>query len=63
MNGGSVLAMAGDKCVALAVDKRFGMGLQVRFVDRIKCAMLQVLKTRTQKRCVCAHGSHTFSPP
>ena len=29
LNGGSVLAMAGDGCVALAVDKRFGSGLQV----------------------------------
>lgn len=32
-NGGSVLAMAGDGCVALAVDKRFGMGMQVVFVQ------------------------------
>lgn len=30
LNGGSVLAMAGDECVALAVDKRFGSGPQVR---------------------------------
>jgi hypothetical protein len=30
LNGGSVLAMAGDGCVALAVDKRFGSGPQVR---------------------------------
>jgi 20S proteasome alpha/beta subunit len=29
LNGGSVLAMAGDGCVALAVDKRFGSGSQV----------------------------------
>jgi 20S proteasome alpha/beta subunit len=29
LNGGSVLAMAGDECVALAVDKRFGSGPQV----------------------------------
>jgi len=29
MNGGSVLAMAGDQCVALAVDKRFGSGPQM----------------------------------
>ena len=32
LNGGSVLAMAGDGCVALAVDKRFGSGPQVRGV-------------------------------
>jgi hypothetical protein len=30
MNGGSVLAMAGKECVALAVDKRFAIGPQVR---------------------------------
>jgi 20S proteasome subunit beta 3 len=29
MNGGSVLAMAGNGCVALAVDKRFGSGSQM----------------------------------
>jgi len=29
LNGGSVLAMAGDGCVALAVDRRFGSGPQV----------------------------------
>jgi hypothetical protein len=29
LNGGSVLAMAGNECVALAVDKRFGSGPQV----------------------------------
>ena len=29
LNGGSVLAMAGKDCVALAVDKRFGSGNQV----------------------------------
>ncbi|VEU38496.1 unnamed protein product [Pseudo-nitzschia multistriata] len=29
MNGGSLLAMAGDGCVALAVDKRFGSGPQM----------------------------------
>lgn len=29
MNGGSVLAMAGAECVALALDKRFGVGSQV----------------------------------
>ena len=29
MNGGSVLAMAGKDCVALAVDKRFGSGMQL----------------------------------
>eukprot|EP00978_Attheya_sp_CCMP212_P028634 scaffold99473_cov57-Attheya_sp.AAC.2 len=29
MNGGSVLAMAGDGCVALAVDQRFGSGPQM----------------------------------
>jgi 20S proteasome subunit beta 3 len=29
MNGGSCLAMAGDGCVALAVDKRFGSGPQM----------------------------------
>ena len=29
LNGGSVLAMAGKECVALAVDKRFGSGPQV----------------------------------
>ena len=33
LNGGSVLAMAGDGCVALAVDKRFGSGPQVRFEE------------------------------
>jgi hypothetical protein len=31
LNGGSVLAMAGKGCVALAVDKRFGSGPQVCF--------------------------------
>lgn len=30
MNGGSLLAMSGKECVALAVDKRFGSGPQVR---------------------------------
>eukprot|EP00532_Pseudo-nitzschia_australis_P003562 CAMPEP_0168192378 /NCGR_PEP_ID=MMETSP0139_2-20121125/18015_1 /TAXON_ID=44445 /ORGANISM="Pseudo-nitzschia australis, Strain 10249 10 AB" /LENGTH=223 /DNA_ID=CAMNT_0008115611 /DNA_START=189 /DNA_END=860 /DNA_ORIENTATION=- len=29
MNGGSLMAMAGDECVALAVDKRFGSGPQM----------------------------------
>jgi len=29
MNGGSLLAMAGNECVALAVDKRFGSGPQM----------------------------------
>ena len=29
MNGGSILAMAGNGCVALAVDKRFGSGSQM----------------------------------
>jgi 20S proteasome subunit beta 3 len=29
MNGGSMLAMAGKDCVALAVDKRFGSGLSL----------------------------------
>mmetsp|Transcript_37516 Transcript_37516/g.58584 ORF Transcript_37516/g.58584 Transcript_37516/m.58584 type:complete len:223 (-) Transcript_37516:96-764(-) len=29
MNGGSVLAMAGKNCVAVAVDKRFGVGPQM----------------------------------
>jgi len=29
LNGGSVLAMAGDECVALAMDKRFGSGPQM----------------------------------
>jgi len=29
MNGGSLLAMAGENCVALAVDKRFGSGPQL----------------------------------
>mmetsp|Transcript_60457 Transcript_60457/g.148345 ORF Transcript_60457/g.148345 Transcript_60457/m.148345 type:complete len:134 (-) Transcript_60457:816-1217(-) len=29
MNGGSLLAMTGNQCVALAVDKRFGSGPQV----------------------------------
>lgn len=29
MNGGSLLAMAGKECVALAVDKRFGSGPQL----------------------------------
>ena len=29
MNGGSILAMAGKDCVALAVDKRFGSGPQM----------------------------------
>jgi len=29
MNGGSLLAMAGNQCVALTVDKRFGSGPQV----------------------------------
>mmetsp|Transcript_19203 Transcript_19203/g.43742 ORF Transcript_19203/g.43742 Transcript_19203/m.43742 type:complete len:91 (-) Transcript_19203:85-357(-) len=29
LNGGSALAMAGDGCVALAVDRRFGSGPQV----------------------------------
>lgn len=39
MNGGSVLAMAGDGCVALAVDKRFGSGPQVRtWGTRITCS-------------------------
>ena len=33
-NGGSVLAMAGDGCVALAVDKRFASGNQVRNTNR-----------------------------
>jgi hypothetical protein len=32
MNGGSLLAMAGKQCVALAVDKRFGSGPQVRLL-------------------------------
>lgn len=31
LNGGSILAMAGKDCVAVAVDKRFGSGPQVRF--------------------------------
>jgi 20S proteasome subunit beta 3 len=29
LNGGSLLAMAGNECVALAVDKRFGSGAQM----------------------------------
>jgi len=29
MNGGSILAMAGDNCIAIAVDKRFGSGPQM----------------------------------
>jgi len=29
MNGGSLMAMAGNECVALAVDKRFGSGPQM----------------------------------
>ena len=29
MNGGSILAMAGKECVAVAVDKRFGSGPQM----------------------------------
>ena len=29
MNGGSLMAMAGNECVALAVDKRFGSGSQM----------------------------------
>ena len=29
MNGGSVLAMAGDNCIAIATDKRFGSGPQL----------------------------------
>lgn len=33
-NGGSVLAMAGEGCVALAVDKRFASGNQV---SRVLC--------------------------
>jgi 20S proteasome subunit beta 3 len=38
MNGGSVLAMAGKECVALAVDKRFASGPQVcTLLDRLKC--------------------------
>jgi hypothetical protein len=32
MNGGSILAMSGKECVAVAVDKRFGSGSQVRYV-------------------------------
>jgi hypothetical protein len=36
LNGGSVLAMAGDGCVALAVDKRFGSGSQVS-ANRFSC--------------------------
>ena len=32
LNGGSVMAMAGKGCVALAVDKRFGSGPQVSFL-------------------------------
>jgi 20S proteasome alpha/beta subunit len=35
MNGGSILAMAGNKCVAVAVDKRFGSGPQVRPVPYV----------------------------
>ena len=30
INGGSLLAMSGKQCVAVAVDKRFGSGPQVR---------------------------------
>ena len=38
MSGGSVLAMAGDECVALAIDKRFGSGPQVSVERRsIRC--------------------------
>lgn len=33
INGGSLLAMAGKECVAVAVDKRFGSGPQVRIED------------------------------
>ena len=33
LNGGSVLAMAGKGCVALAVDKRFGSGPQVCWIE------------------------------
>jgi len=29
LNGGSAMAMAGDECVALAVDQRFGSGMQM----------------------------------
>lgn len=29
MNGGSILAMAGENCIAVAVDKRFGSGPQM----------------------------------
>ena len=29
LNGGSILAMAGKDCIAVAVDKRFGSGMQV----------------------------------
>lgn len=32
INGGSILAMAGKDAVAVAVDKRFGSGPQVREV-------------------------------
>jgi 20S proteasome alpha/beta subunit len=35
LNGGSVLAMAGKDSVALAVDKRFGSGPQVRIKNYI----------------------------
>jgi len=39
-NGGSVLAMAGDGCVALAVDKRFASGNQVSLFQTLSCSML-----------------------
>jgi 20S proteasome subunit beta 3 len=43
MSGGSVLAMAGKECVALAIDKRFGSGPQVNKKGRsLICLLLFV---------------------
>ena len=52
LNGGSVLAMAGDGCVALAVDKRFGSGLQVcthPFLCKVLCCPCT---------CTCMRGGY-----
>jgi hypothetical protein len=56
MNGGSILAMAGKECVAVAVDKRFGSGPQVRtyaaFLLSKSLALFQYFLQKRRDICV-----------
>lgn len=40
---GSILAMSGKDCVAVAVDKRFGSGPQVRFQEGMNTSKRDIL--------------------